>query len=140
MKDIDPFGYSHVCDHAASYHPRPKSKFDLFQNQWTAVSDMTGRGYKQSGSRKPYGYTFANVRPGSARKISPHKPISGFTLDVENRFFDDNKNIYQTYGPVRDQKKPPVSNMKPVLNKPRPYTAGKPKAQPLQKHGKHPSD
>ena len=55
---------------------------------------MTGRGYQQTGTRKPYGHTFANVRPGSAKKVSPSKAISGFTLDVENRFFDDNKNIY----------------------------------------------
>ena len=25
---VDPFGYSHVCDHAASYHPRVRSKID----------------------------------------------------------------------------------------------------------------
>jgi len=91
------------------------------------VSDMTGRGYENS-NRKPHGFTFANQRPGSARKVSPQKLANGYTLDVNNRFFDDNKNIYKTYGPVRDAKKPPVSNMQPVLQKPRPYTAGKPKA------------
>lgn len=81
MQAIDPFGYSHICDHAASYHPRRKSRPDPMDHQWATVTDMTGRGYKQG------------------RPISSSSRQNVITsLDSGNRFFDDNMRIYKTYG------------------------------------------
>ena len=98
MKAVDPFGYSHICDHAASYHPRRKSRADPLD--WATVTDMTGRGYKNTGV-----YQYQTVRD----KRACHRVNAG-SLDQGNRFFDDNKRLYQIYGssakkPINDENK-----------------------------------
>lgn len=84
-KPIDPFAYTHSCDHSASYEPKrtqPK------QPAWTGVSDMTGRGFVREDSTLTKGM----VRPRETIK-SPEN------LDQGNRFFSDNKRILNQYYP-----------------------------------------
>ena len=84
----DPLGYSHICDNAASYHPKKKSQIDKHAavNQWVGVTDMTGRGFASKVS--PFDYSVAKQQ------------VTACTLDANNRYFLDNKRIFETYGTI----------------------------------------
>ena len=87
---------------------------------------MTARGYKTSASGFQYG-TSRTIVGGPKRKS--HKP-SGANLDVENRFFDDNKRMYQLFSPEKSTPK----QEQPF--KPRPLSG----SIAANKHLGHPSD
>lgn len=59
------------------------------QEQWHSVTDMSGRGFKQAHSTLGQG------------KNSRSKVRTAADLDQGNRFFTDNKRIYETYGSLR---------------------------------------
>ena len=80
--DINPYAYTHLCDHSASY--QTKKKTSNTKEDWAAVTDMTGRGYVDRSS----GF------PGASYK---KKNTDARNLDTGNRFFEDNRRIYETY-------------------------------------------
>jgi len=53
-------------------------------NQWVGVTDMTGRGFKSKAS--PFDYSVAKQQ------------VTACSLDANNRYFLDNKRIFETYG------------------------------------------
>ena len=67
--------------------------------QWTGVSDMTGRGFKPTST----GFTFQTVRRRQGPRASSSSGCGVITLDVDNRFFADNKRLYEKYGSVKKQ-------------------------------------
>jgi len=68
--------------------------------QWAACSDKTARGYKVSTSGFQYGTVRGGVTGGSQKRAPK---FNGKTLDVENRFFEDNKRIYKTFAAAADK-------------------------------------
>ncbi|CDW81784.1 UNKNOWN [Stylonychia lemnae] len=81
---IDPFAYNHICDHPATYQVK---KRPLKKEQWQSVTDMSGRGFTANQSSL-----------GGKKHVRNQSKIN---LDQDNRFFDDNKRIYETYGTLR---------------------------------------
>ena len=84
-KAIDPFAYTHSCDHSASYVPKKVTKQTP---TWTGISDMTGRGF---------------VRDDSTLTKNIKKPRETIRtpgdLDQHNRFFSDNTKILHNHYP-----------------------------------------
>jgi hypothetical protein len=55
------------------------------KQQWHSVTDMSGRGFNQGGNSR------SRLGRNGIRQY----------LDENNRYFDDNRKIYQTYGNFR---------------------------------------
>ena len=72
-----------MCDNSASYQPKPKAQ--AVKYPWASVSDVSGRGFKPDSSDF-----------GQQRK--KRNQGTGHNLDEGNRFFTDNKSIYDNYG------------------------------------------
>lgn len=73
---INPFAFTHTCDHAASYEPK---KIKMSNPAWTSISDMSGRGFVRDDSTLTKGMK----RPRETIRQSAD-------LDQNNRFFKDN--------------------------------------------------
>lgn len=73
---------------------------------------MTGRGYTKRSSTGPAYLTLGQGGIPSGRRAC--SKVKAVTLDVENRFFTDNKRLYEIYGQSAAKKPEELPQKAPV--------------------------
>ena len=104
--------YTHVCNEAASYQPKPKPKST--HENWQKVTDVSGRGFHKE-----------EVNPWKKQEPKRYQEISKVppNLDTNNRYFKDNQQIYnkyanetgKQYGPAAGQPSPERKGIEPTM-------------------------